>query len=347
MTASAIEWTDRSDWNPIRGCSRVSSGCASCYAERIASRFSGPGAAFEGFAKDGRWTGRVELQPDRLLLPLSWRKPARVFVNSASDLFHEKLSDEEIAAVFGVMAAAPRHTFQVLTRRPERAAKWFEWRLGQRAPKVNVRSLVHGAAGMADALGLNGDRIVEDAEAYLLGGEWPLPNVWLGVSVEDQTTADERIPHLLACPAAVRWISAEPLIGPVKLPQFLGIKPSECEDVGVGLDWVVCGGESGPGARPFDLSWARAIVRQCREADVAAFVKQVGSLAVDGLREDAIGAHPTADDAPSTARAWERGDFGPRFRTKSPKGGDPSEWPADLRVQAFPDVGASPNGGAT
>lgn len=300
---SSIEWTDVT-WGPIRGCSRVSEGCRNCYAERMAARYSGPGLAFEGFARAGKWTGRVELIPEKLDEPLRWRKPQRVFVNSMSDLFHEALPDEAIDRVFAVMAMAERHTFQVLTKRPSRMAGYLAD--GERQHEIERRMYE-----------LGGD---EDAQSV---PAWPLPNVWLGVSVEDQAMADERIPLLLQTPAAVRFVSLEPLLGPVKAERFLTpwcwrgseghSDRGECNPTK--LNWAIVGGESGPGARAFDVAWARSVVRQCREAGVPCFVKQLGARPV---------AAPLQDDEV-------------RFRRRQhSKGGDPAEWPEDLRVREFP-----------
>lgn len=278
---SKIEWTDAT-WNPIRGCSRVSEGCRHCYAERVAARFSGPGQPYEGLVRisntlDGRkptgWNGTVRMVAEHLADPLRWKRPRRVFVNSMSDLFHESLTNEQIAAVFGVMAAAPQHTFQVLTKRAARMRAWFEWVTKNRGstPYVAHESSV----------------VVRAAEQYVggLGVDcvWPLPNVWLGVSVENQAAADERIPELLATPAVVRWISAEPLLGPVNLTSWLwDWSRIESEDDNGGalpprdprLSWVVAGCESGPGARPCDVAWLRSLRDQCAKAGVAYFVKQ-------------------------------------------------------------------------
>ncbi len=190
MSKTSIEWTDTT-WSPTRGCSRVSEGCVNCYAERMAARFSGPGRPFHGFAKDGKWTGKVELIPSKLDDPLRWRKPRRVFVNSMSDLFHEALPFDAISEVYARMACSPQHTFQVLTKRPR-------------------RRLEYSRGGMLEAF---------------MGGDhetiWPLPNVWEGVSVEDQATADERIPLLLETPAAVRFVSYEPALGPVDFSRWM------------------------------------------------------------------------------------------------------------------------------
>jgi protein gp37 len=222
---SNIEWTDRT-WNPTRGCTRVSEGCRNCYAERQAIRQSGPGGGYEGLvaSHEGgpRWTGKVRFVAEKLAEPLRWKKPARVFVNSMSDLFHEGLSNEEIAAVFAVMALAPQHTFQVLTKRPARVLAWFAWASSRPAHDgVGQGGTLHPFQVLADASG--GLVTVGALYAQRGGGPapWPLPNVWLGVSVENQKAADERIPLLLQTPAAVRFLSVEPMLGPVDLSRWL------------------------------------------------------------------------------------------------------------------------------
>ena len=292
---SKIEWTD-STWNIVTGCTEVSPGCDHCYAKTFAERWRGtPGHHFEnGFD--------VTLRPERLDLPLRWRKPRKVFVNSMSDLFHEQVPDEFIACAFVVMAKASQHTFQLLTKRHGR-----------------MRSLLNSDAFhiMCFAAAASRGWDLEDVP-------WPIPNVWLGVSVEDQKWADIRIPALLGTPAAVRFISAEPLLGPVRLPFVeeydgctCGTGPSGyygMHEPGCGtepgpawgnLHWVIAGGESGPGARPCERAWLRSLRRQCAEAGVPIFVKQLGSVL--GRRTGA-----------------------------GPKGGDWDAWPEDLRVREFP-----------
>ena len=275
---SKIEWTDRSDWNPVRGCTRVSEGCRHCYAEQIAGRFSKPGLAFEGFATrkgdEARWTGRVALQADRVTLPLRWRKPAKIFVNSMFDLFHEDLPDEDIDRVFAVMALARHHTFQVLTKRTDRMRAYFEGFWGQRVTillnELKPSSLWNGNVYQA---GLEIDK-----NSYI-------PNVWLGASVEDQTAADERIPALLATPAAVLWLSCEPMLGPLDLTvirfrhkeTFLTGRSNVLSAVmGRPLDWIVAGGESGRGARSINPDWVRSLRDQCANHGVPFFFKQWG-----------------------------------------------------------------------
>ena len=320
-----ISWTDET-WNPTRGCSRVSLGCGGpngqggCYAERQAIRFVGPGQPYEGLVKSTpagpRWTGKVALVESSLDLPLHWKRPRRIFVNSMSDLFHEKVQDEWIDRIFAMMALADRHTFQVLTKRPERMLAyltaplvdqkiwWAGWDMYDRVP-------VPRPCGGPDGIGIK---------------RWPLPNVWLGISAEDQATADERIPLRLQTPAAVRWVSYEPALGPVDFTRWLhnDVTPRE-----PALDWIVVGGESGPGARPFDLAWARQTVTQCHWAWTTCFVKQLGArpfdLAGDGMVPLSAGL---------TAR-WEP-PVGAYLDLRDRKGADPDEWPENLRVREWP-----------
>jgi protein gp37 len=254
MATTKIEWaTDV--WNPVTGCTKVSPGCDHCYAETFAERWRGtPGHPYEqGFD--------LTLRRERLTQPLRWRKPRRVFVNSMSDLFHDGISDGYIAKVFAVMALSPQHTFQVLTKRHGR-----------------MRSLLSSTSF---------HRLVEHAAPYYGGNDpdaaqdyvttnWPLPNVWLGVSVESQQWADIRIPALLDTPAAVRWLSMEPLLGPVNLARYTGETSGLPGDWTRLMDWVVVGGESGPGARPMHPAWARSLRDQCAEAGVPFFFKQHG-----------------------------------------------------------------------
>lgn len=328
---SKIEWTDTT-WNPIAGCTPVSEGCRNCYAANHARRLAGNpnpkvSGPYEGTARtagDGRavFTGRVNLLHDRLGDPLHWRKPRRVFVNAMSDLFHPDVPDEFIRQVWWTMAQCDRrrlgHVFQILTKRPDRMAEW-------------VQENVYDPAGFGDWT-LSG-----------MGGT-VLPNVWLGTSVEDQPAADERIPYLLRCPAAVRFLSCEPLLGPVELRHidaeakhrdagFYFIDPltgqnddmgRPCRDVSR-IDWVIAGGESGPKARPCDVEWIRSLVRQCQAAEVPAFVKQLGARPYSVT--DHIGPIPKGASFPD----------GFYRRLSDHKGGDPSEWPADLRVREFPE----------
>ncbi len=268
MSPTSIEWTDET-WNPVTGCTKVSAGCQHCYAETFAHRQMGPwkGRAFED----------VRCHEERLDAPLHWRNPRRVFVNSMSDLFHPDVPDAFIDRVFAVMAQCPEHTFQVLTKRPERMRVFVSrWDPQDLAPL-------------------------------------PLPNVWLGVSAEGQATLDTRWHHLRVTPAAIRFLSLEPLLEPVDFQTMYEYLDTETL---VLPDWVVVGGESGPTARPCDVAWIRSIIRQCRAAGVPCFTKQ-------------LGARPTG---------WWSNALGPRIgRVKHPKGGDPAEWPEDLRVREMPE----------
>lgn len=248
-----IEWTEAT-WNPVTGCTKVSQGCKHCYAERDWARL------VHLPAYQGRAFTDVVCHPERLDQPMRWKRPRRIFVNSMSDLFHEAVPDAFIDEVFAVMTFSPRHTFQVLTKRPARMLEYM--RRDQVTPAL--RALAPKARGLP----------WQDGERIKL---WPRPNICLGVSVEDQETADELIPLLLQTPAAVRWISAEPLLGAVDLTQFLVRSFDEAEAAGhYGLDWVVAGGESGPKARPMNPVWARNIRDQCNAAGVPFLFKQWG-----------------------------------------------------------------------
>lgn len=261
---SKIEWTDAT-WNPVRGCTRVSEGCRGCYAERDAARFSQPGQWGHGFAEnkngEARWTGQVALIPHMLDLPLRWKTPRKIFVNSTSDLFHEALADAAIDRVFAVMALCPQHTFQVLTKRPERMREYF----------LKRRFLdVHPLEDRGDAISAAMNEIApqhwckRELQDYTEEG-LPLANIWLGTSCEDQPTFDDRAAYLRSTPAAVRFLSLEPLLGAIDGCGFAGI------------DWVIVGGESGPKARPMHPDWARSIRDQCAAAGVAFFFKQWGA----------------------------------------------------------------------
>lgn len=342
VSTTNIEWADRV-WNPVTGCTKVSPGCKHCYAEGVAHRFWAtqypqvPVAtradldATNTFHRARRFTD-VMTHEDRLLEPLSWKKPQRIFVNSMSDLFHEDVPDAFIDQVFAVMALAPRHTFQVLTKRPGRMNAY-------------VKSLCRGArsTGRAtrDMFDPDGLYLADANEKvfHVTNAPKPLQNVWLGVSVEDQQRSDERIPLLLQTPAAVRFISAEPLLGSVNLAQFVfaechgcGTVKAACDGLRANrqaccpdcrhrrLDWVISGGESGTGARPCDVAWIRSIVTQCQAAGVPVFVKQ-------------LGAKPECGSCLDPTVCW----CGEQLqRVTNRKGGDAAEWPADLRVREFP-----------
>jgi protein gp37 len=289
-TQTGIAWCDRT-WNPVRGCSRVSRGCEHCYAERTALRFSGgtktdTPSPFHGFVTKvnghASWTGKVELVEKALSEPLKWRRPCRVFVNSMSDLFHENLTDDAIDRVFAVMALCPHLTFQVLTKRPERMRKY----LSRGVDDEFMRDRLDEAVQEFEACHANMDA----------PERWPLPNVWLGVSVEDRKHRN-RIDILRETPAVKRFVSFEPLL----------------EDLGeldlTGIDWAIWGGESGPGARPLEAEWIRRGMIQASICGTKNFVKQFGSF-------------------------WALNHGTPIGRDV--KGGDPAEWPEWARVREFP-----------
>ncbi|MDX2954563.1 DUF5131 family protein [Streptomyces caniscabiei] len=309
---TTIEWTRSDDgtegktWNPTTGCDRISPGCDRCYALTMAKRLKGMGSAKYQNDGDPRTSGPgfgITGHPDTLGEPLRWKKPRRVFVNSMSDLFHARVTTSLITDVWKIMAATPQHTYQILTKRASRLAP--------------VLAKVHAELGLTE----------------------PLPNVWLGVSVENQKYADLRIPGLLAAPAAVRFLSCEPLLGPVDLrlpvdhttherdytdgtpwPQCLDCSTEDGPTVdwtvpdGPRINWVIVGGESGPGARPMNPGWAASLIQQCRDASVAPFVKQLGSV---WARDYTIAGKTVTG----------HGDT---------KGGDPAYWPAHLRVREYP-----------
>lgn len=301
-----IEWTDEV-WNPTTGCDRVSPGCDGCYALTMAKRLKGMGQSKYQNDGDPRTSGPgfgVATHPDTLTEPLRWKKPRRVFVNSMSDLFHARVPREFLVRVFAVMAATPQHTYQILTKRPERAARILTdlCRCGTGHPPGE-----HFRAAMEWAATSHSPTYVPDLEhgIYHRSG-WPLPNVWIGTSVENQKYADLRIPALLETPAAVRFLSCEPLLGPVDLTRWLRPVPDcghvasedgtcthpdamtpECHrwadcpvrkryDDWHGLDWVIVGGESGHGARAMHPDWARQIRTGCEVAGVPFFFKQWG-----------------------------------------------------------------------
>jgi len=282
MGDSKIEWTDKT-WNPATGCTKVSTGCKHCYADRLFSKVYSKDRVIiptpaDGITEEtaippheptGHWTRPrkftdVWLHPERLDQPLHWKKPCMVFVNSMSDLFHEDIPFEFIDKIFARMFIANWHTFQILTKRPLRALEYFnEYKSGKRF------------------------------------GEMPLPNVWLGISCENQATADERIPILLQVPAAVRFLSCEPLLDEISLSDLQrsdgkGVHHYDCLSCDVDpvddeafhgntIDWVIVGGESGPSYRPMDLRWARDIRDQCAFNEVPFFFKQTaGKKAIPG-----------------------------------------------------------------
>lgn len=319
MQQTSIEWTDFSV-NVVRArnketgkvfnfCERVSPGCAKCYASRMAVRFG----LFD-YIKSNREKVEFFLDEGKLRSILRRKKPARIFLEDTSDLFGDWVSDEWLDKIFAVMAMTAHLTYQILTKRPERMATY-----------LNNDCL----EDRLTELWQDGDPDKETWNLLL-----PFSNVWLGVSVEDQQRADERIPHLLRCPTAVRWLSCEPLLRPVdltsvrvpgRLPEwnvltgeryFCGGLTCRSEGGHPKIDWVVIGGESGPGARPCHLDWIRSLVRRCQEAGTPCFVKQVGARAL----------------------SHTEGELEFYLKTRDHKGGDQAEWPEDLRVRQFPEV---------
>jgi protein gp37 len=276
---TAIQWTEAT-WNPLTGCSVVSPGCTNCYAMKLAGTRLQHHSSRAGLTRETKagpvWTGEVRFNDQWLDQPLRWRRPRMIFVCAHSDLFHPAARREWVDRIFAVMALARHHTFQVLTKRPERMREYltggWQWR---------VEPI---------AAGMRGKR------PLLMMMQRSLPNVWIGTSVEDQQRADERIPVLIDTPAPVRWLSCEPLLGPVDVFEWL--EPTR----GIDINWVVVGCESGPGARPMDIDWARSLRDQCGAAGVAFFCKQ---LSIPG----------------STRVLHDLADF-----------------PPDLRVRQYPDA---------
>jgi len=284
---SKIEWTERT-WNFLIGCNKVSAGCKNCYAIRMAYRLMHnpkmqekySGVATKTAGGDLNWTGKINIDEERLLLPLQTKKPTTWFVNSMSDLFHEDVPFDVITQAFAIMAICYQHTFQILTKRVDRMQRYFDNKLLNEGIQSWAR---HYSARFG----------IEYKKTNI-----PLANVWLGVSVEDQKTADERIPLLLHIPAAVRWLSMEPLLGPVHINDYffkgkIHHHPDNSKENSVlnainalskcvnpnlksNIDWVVAGGESGPNARPMHPDWVRSIRDQCNAAGVSFFFKQWG-----------------------------------------------------------------------
>lgn len=327
---SKIEWTGET-WNPVVGCTPVSPGCLNCYAAGMAVRLEGMGRRGYGpvdgvriaEVRNGRrvFTGSIRLVEEALAVPLRRKKPTTWFLCSMGDLFHPDVPFDFIDRVFAVMALCPQHTFQVLTKRPERMAEYF-------ADHVQRCDSVSGEMKMLDG-----------SWPDLPG--WPLPNVWLGTSAEDQTRLEGRVPHLLRCPAAVRFLSCEPLLGELDLGGAVwrhcidtrAVHDAEhdggmwCDERSV--DWVIVGGESGPHARMCETRWIRGVVDQCKAAGVPVFVKQLGARPL-GPKIWARGGW-CSSQVEDDGGVYER-------RLRDRKGGDPAEWPEDLRVREMPGV---------
>lgn len=314
MQLSKIEWTDRT-WNPTRGCSRVSEGCRHCWAERDAARKSSnpqlPGYADVarfvqiGKRREPQWTGEVRLVEEKLFEPLRIpMKPSLIFVNSMSDLWHEKLDIEDQIAVYAMMAACRHHTFQVLTKRPL---------LRQRAlTDMEFISRVKGRA-----------RGVCERFQIPFEFEWPLFNVWEGVSFENQSTAIERCGTLFRTPASLRFASYEPAIESVGELDILSAWVEDNDS----LDWLIIGGESGPGARPFVANWGLEFINNYQHVGRPLFFKQMGSnVRAEGACLQHWGPGVRLDTGP----------YPHRILLKSRHGSDPAEWPPQFRVRQIP-----------
>jgi protein gp37 len=312
MNKTAIEWTDFSA-NPLKfrdvtgavvwGCVHASPGCLHCYSETLAKRY-GRGGPFNVQTMAGLTPFLDDAELHKMLTAKTVGGKAvsgsRVFVGDMTDIFGEWVPDALLDGLFAVFALRPDVTFQILTKRAERMRDYF----------------AVDRAVLLDRIGAASD---EWTHGTIADDAWPLKNVWLGVSCENQRFADERIPLLLQTPAAVRFISAEPLLE--------GIDIAKHRPGALGLHWVIAGGESGAGARPAKVWWFRNLLGQCRDADVPFFMKQLGS-------------NPAGDDIPPTVRDEATGKRTLHLRQeltiRDRKGGDPSEWPADLRVREFP-----------
>ncbi len=298
MSKSGISWTE-STWNPTVGCSLMSAGCTNCYAMKMAARIElmggKAGQKYSGLTRqvngNAVWTGVVRLDQAALGISLKWRKPRLIFVNSMSDLFHVMLSWSDIDQVFAMMALSGQHVFQVLTKRPDRMREYLtdpatrervELRAEMRQPGFKITS-------------------------------WPLGNVWCGTSIENQAAATERLPVLLEVPAAVRFVSIEPLLGAVKLcgavMKLDDLKPSGSS----GLHWIIVGGESGAGARPMHPDWARSLRDEARILGIPFFFKQHGQFSGDnpGGKRRQIGmmwtGHRVQVGTPNSVILWSVG----------------------------------------
>lgn len=293
---SNIEWTNET-WNCVTGCQYTSEGCRFCYAAAMSKRLAAMGQEkYQGIVGKGHFNGVVKTWDDELTRPLRWKKPKMIFVNSMSDTFHKDVPFEFIDQIFLTIEKTPWHTYQILTKRPDRMAEYMT---------RHVRDLYDNAITLAQ-----------------LAHVWPLSNVWLGTSVENQAAADERVPHLLRCPASVRFISQEPQLDHVVY----------CDEWAPGLAQIIIGGESGPGARPFNIAWAYETIAWCRRHHVAPFVKQLGAKPYFHERRS------QRIDRPGLKMSFESLEVDYTLALKDRKGGDMSEWPEAAKVREFPDA---------
>lgn len=380
VNRSSINWLVNHDgsqgfsWNPIKGCSPAHIGCLHCYAARLAATRLAHLPAYAGLAKrwcvfgetGSAWTGDVRFFPELLDEPLRRRKPSSIFPCDMADLFHEKVTNEQIAAVFGVMAACPQHRFTVLTKRARRMREWFSWVVEQAeyergvgeppSESLTVSQYAFAAMDISEQDVFRGRFSALNIDTV---PPWPLPNVALLVSVSDQRTADELIPELLQTPSAMRGVSYEPAVGPVDFSSWLGYDDQRsildtcphgripwgrcdvCEDEmpagspgwkDLGLSWIVCGGESGPRARPCNVEWIRSVVRQCAEAKVPCWVKQYGANAIgDG--------YDLSDETVRELDAagwWDDSEGGFRLPLRDRAGANTSEWSHELNMRQRP-----------
>jgi protein gp37 len=249
-----IEWAEES-WNPITGCTKISEGCHHCYAERMCYRLAGR----YGYPERPNQF-KTTFHQDKLTQPFVWKKPRMIFVCSMGDLFHPDVHTQWIDAVYAAAALNQQHTFLILTKRPEAMLEWYSYDAHYRTRACRV------SEACGDYFGW-GDMQVDPVQ------DWPLPNVWIGVTAENQKRADERIPILLKIPAEIRFVSIEPMLSQVD--PFCAYS-SDLGYVGGTIDWVICGGETGPGARPMHPDWVRSLLDQCVDASVPFFFKHWG-----------------------------------------------------------------------
>lgn len=342
-----IEWTGET-WNFLGGCDEISPGCVNCYAKYIAHRLAqNPNKKIAAKYRDTTkvigvgetkrvvWTAKMNFDEENLIIPLKTKKPTTYFI-SMSDLFYEEVKDEWIDKAFAVMALAKQHTFQVLTKRAQGMRDYF--------------ASVVGLESRAETIFREADAICRDLKRLKQIFKFPLPNVWLGVSVENQKAADERIPYLLETPAAVRFLSCEPLLGEVDLNDirlsdatkinslrgFKFIRDESFRDVETypfeKIDWVIVGGESGARARPFYLEHGLDIIRQCQNAGVPAFFKQAGAFCVT--------ENVNLFDFPDSVefREWGNRAASWRIKFKDKKGGDLADIPEELRIRELSKI---------
>ena len=356
MTKSNIAWTDDT-YNPIVGCTKISQGCLNCYAATAANtpRLQ----QFEQYQNvvdhKGNWNGKIEFVPKVLDQLLKLKRPRKIFMPSMSDPFHDAVKDEWLDQIFATIALTPHLTYQLLTKRPERMLQYFTetWQGRPEQEFEGIYIPASGPSSRADEVCFACEEIIdrhkladtdkdslwtEGGSLKIMQWGWPLPNLHLGVTVENQAAADERIPLLLQTPAAVRFLSVEPMLERISLDclHWDGMTNLNCLTGKHGVnyplqgdcnkvDWVIVGGESGTKARFFYLEWAESMIEQCKSAQVPVFVKQIGSNAWERCE--------TPEHLKEIAPEME--SFC-QIKTKSRAGSNPDEWPEHLRIQEFP-----------